>query len=92
MYSRTVCICFSETIAPIQHAERGIHRRAIHRALNELPDDFREVVVLRDIQQLSYEEIAVITGLPLGTVKSRINRGRARLQEMLKDIYSRETA
>ena len=45
------------------------------------------MVVLRDIQQLSYDEIAEITGLPMGTVKSRINRGRMKLQGLLKDIY-----
>ncbi|MCY3487217.1 MAG: hypothetical protein OXH34_02150, partial [Bacteroidetes bacterium] len=39
------------------------------------------------IQQLSYEEIAIITGLPMGTVKSRINRGRTKLQELLQGIY-----
>lgn len=82
----------AETLSPPRYAERDIHRRAIQRALDRLPEEFREVVVFRDIQQLSYEEIAAITGLPLGTVKSRINRGRARLQEMLKDVYSRESA
>jgi RNA polymerase sigma-70 factor (ECF subfamily) len=50
-------------------------------------EDFREVVILRDIEGMSYEEIAEITGLNEGTVKSRINRGRAKLQELLKDIY-----
>jgi RNA polymerase sigma-70 factor, ECF subfamily len=44
-------------------------------------------VVLRDIQDLSYEEISEITGLAIGTVKSRINRGRAQLQKLLKHIY-----
>ena len=48
---------------------------------------YREMVILRDLQQLSYEEIAVITQTELGTVKSRINRGRAQMQEMLKDLY-----
>ena len=42
---------------------------------------------LRDIQQLSYDEIARITGLPMGTVKSRINRGRTKLQGLLRDVY-----
>ncbi|MEM1271937.1 MAG: sigma factor-like helix-turn-helix DNA-binding protein, partial [Bacteroidota bacterium] len=42
---------------------------------------------LRDIQQLTYEEIAEITNLPMGTVKSRINRGRTKLQRLLKDVY-----
>ena len=46
--------------------------------------------MLRDVQQLTYEEIAQITGLPMGTVKSRINRGRTKLQALLKDIYAPE--
>jgi RNA polymerase sigma-70 factor (ECF subfamily) len=45
------------------------------------------MVILRDIQELSYEEIAEVTGITVGTVKSRINRGRNQLQKMLKDIY-----
>jgi RNA polymerase sigma-70 factor (ECF subfamily) len=49
---------------------------------------YREVVILRDIQGLSYEEIAEITNLSIGTVKSRINRGRKHLQNLLKNIYS----
>jgi len=57
----------------------------------ELSEDFREVVVLRDIQQLSYEEISEIADLPMGTVKSRINRGRAQLQELLESYVYSET-
>ncbi|MCB0743138.1 MAG: winged helix-turn-helix transcriptional regulator, partial [Ignavibacteriae bacterium] len=49
---------------------------------------YREVVILRDIEELSYEEIAEVTNLSIGTVKSRINRGRKHLQELLKNIYS----
>lgn len=63
----------------------------LEKALMELSEDFREVVVLRDIQQLSYEEIAEIADLPMGTVKSRINRGRAQLQEMLENYVYPET-
>ena len=60
----------------------------LEKALKKLSDDFREVVILRDIQQLAYDEIAEITDLPMGTVKSRINRGRAHLQDLLeKHIY-----
>jgi RNA polymerase sigma-70 factor (ECF subfamily) len=44
------------------------------------------VVILRDIQELSYEEISKIVEVPLGTVKSRINRARLQLQEMLKEL------
>lgn len=55
----------------------------IQAAIEKLPDVFKEVIILRDIQDLDYDEIAEITNTPLGTVKSRINRGRAKLAEML---------
>lgn len=63
----------------------------LEKALMQLSEDFREVVVLRDLQQLSYEEIAEIADLPMGTVKSRINRGRAQLQELLESYVYPET-
>ena len=78
----------ADTLAPDRHAERGIHDKHIQQALDQIPEDFREVVVLRDVQQLTYEEISEITGLPMGTVKSRINRGRTKLQELLADVYT----
>ncbi len=59
-------------------------RVKINQALKKLPSEFREAVVLRDINDLSYEEIATALNVPVGTVKSRVNRGRARLQEMLR--------
>lgn len=63
----------------------------LEKALMELNEDFREVIVLRDIQQLSYEEIAEITGTAMGTVKSRINRARLQLQEIIGDYVKSET-
>ena len=77
-----------ETFSPDRHTESTIQDHYIQEALNQIPEEFREVVVLRDVQQLAYEEIALITGLPMGTVKSRINRGRTKLQVLLKDIYT----
>lgn len=77
-----------ETFSPDKHTESTIQDHYIQEALGEIPPTFREVVVLRDVQQLTYEEIADITGLPMGTVKSRINRGRTKLQDLLKDIYT----
>jgi RNA polymerase sigma-70 factor (ECF subfamily) len=56
----------------------------LHRAIAELPPAFRTTIVLREIQGLSYEEIAEITEVSLGTVKSRIARARQRLQEDLQ--------
>ena len=76
-----------ESFSPDRYAESTIQDHYIQEALKQIPTAFREVVVLRDVQQLAYEEIAEITGLPMGTVKSRINRGRTKLQTLLKDIY-----
>jgi RNA polymerase sigma-70 factor (ECF subfamily) len=55
----------------------------VSRAVEQLPEDFREVVVLSDIEGLGYAEIADIVGIPLGTVKSRLYRGRRLLQRAL---------
>lgn len=56
----------------------------VKRAIAELDPDFREVLVLRDVEDLAYEEIAAITGLPDGTVKSRIHRARAQLKALVE--------
>jgi RNA polymerase sigma-70 factor (ECF subfamily) len=60
------------------------------RAIDQLPDEHREAIVLRDLQGLSYEEIAAITGQVVGTVKSRIHRGRAELARLLQPWMERE--
>ena len=52
--------------------------------LADFSADFRTMIILRDIQELSYDEVSKIMDLPLGTVKSRINRGRLKLQESLR--------
>ncbi len=59
--------------------------KKIQEAIKSLPLHFRTVIILRDIQELSYEEISNIVSVPLGTVKSRINRARLQLQEALKE-------
>lgn len=56
----------------------------VQRALARLPEDFRLVVVLHDLQGLPYEEIGVIVGVPVGTVKSRLHRGRVALARLLE--------
>lgn len=65
----------------LAHGERG---RAIETALSSLPEKYRAPVVLRDVEQKTYEEVAEILGLGLGTTKSRISRGRAVLREKLE--------
>ena len=66
-----------------EHLSKNFEKN-VHQALLELPDDFKTIIILRDIQELSYDEISKIVELPLGTVKSRINRGRVKLQQLLK--------
>ena len=63
---------------------RAEKRRNIQNALSNIPIDFRTIIILRDIQELSYEDISKIIEVPIGTVKSRINRGREKLYQLLK--------
>ena len=65
--------------------ERTETQREIRSALMQLPEEYRQVLLLRFMQELSYEEIGRALKLPVGTVKSRLNRAKAQL----KDILSR---
>jgi RNA polymerase sigma-70 factor (ECF subfamily) len=69
---------------PAQRVMNGELKAAIETAIQELPADMREFVVLRDVEERPYEEISEIAGAPLGTVKSRIHRARLLLREKLK--------
>lgn len=70
---------------PEAHAFTRFFREELERALDELPDDFRVVVVLADLQGFSYKEIAAMISCPIGTVMSRLHRGRRLLQRQLVD-------
>ena len=78
-----------ESYRPDVITDSGIKDKIIQEALLQVSASYREAVILRDIQELSYEEIAEIMGITVGTVKSKINRGRAQLQILLKDIYKK---
>lgn len=62
---------------------KAADREKVRGALEQLPVEFREVVVLREFEELSYREIATISGVPLGTVMSRLSRGREWLRRFL---------
>jgi RNA polymerase sigma-70 factor, ECF subfamily len=66
-----------------RRVEAVVDRLVIDEAIAALPDDYRVAVVLRDVADLDYDEIAEVLGVPIGTVKSRIARGRARLVRQL---------
>ena len=74
-----------DRLTPHEEAERSELREAIRSGLKTLPDDYRSVLVLRELHQLSYQEISNALDVDLGTVKSRINRGRKRLCEFLTE-------
>ena len=69
-----------------QAIESEFIEKRIQAAIQKLPLHFKTVTILREIQELSYEEISIIVDVPLGTVKSRINRARLQLQKELKDL------
>ena len=75
---------------PYAQAEHQDLRAQLRQALETLPVTLRTAVVLRDLQELSYQEIADRLGLPEGTVKSRINRGRIELAHQLKRLQDKQ--
>jgi RNA polymerase sigma-70 factor (ECF subfamily) len=77
---------------PYQAVEHGDLRVLLRQALQTLPVTLRTAVILRDLHELSYQEIADQLGLPEGTVKSRINRGRIELARQLKRLQDKQPA
>ncbi len=71
---------------PEENARAGESRRFVAEALKLMPAEFRMPVVLRDLEEWSYEEIAASLDLPVGTVKSRISRGRGQLKALLRPL------
>jgi RNA polymerase sigma-70 factor, ECF subfamily len=69
---------------PASDLARRNARETLGEALERLPEEFREVIVLRELEGLSYKEIADVTGVPVGTVMSRLSRGRERLRRALE--------
>jgi len=77
-------VSYSEIARPDDMASGKQAERIVQRAIAELEPSFRECLILRDVEDLSYEDIGEITGLPEGTVKSRIHRARAQLRDMVE--------
>jgi len=78
-----ISILADDGLSPEEYAIRQELNRAIQAGLQTLPPEQRLVLVLSDIEGLSYKEIAAATGVSLGTVKSRLSRGRAKLRDYL---------
>lgn len=73
-------------VEPGARADQREFLSRVRECVRSLPDEFRAAVVMRDMESLSYEEIGVVLGVPPGTVRSRIHRGRLLLQKMLKEF------
>ena len=72
--------------SPIEKLEQKERKTLIQDAINSLSSDHKTVIILRDIEQLSYEEIAITIGFDLGTVKSRLSRARIELRKILERV------
>ena len=77
----------SKAVSPDEHVRRADTQKMVQQALARLSPDLREAVILRDLQDMDYKEIAKTLRVPEGTVKSRINRGRAELSRLLQRTY-----
>jgi RNA polymerase sigma factor (sigma-70 family) len=73
----------SDSRQPESVLQVEVDRQVVKDALAQLAPDLREVIVLRELEQLSYKEIAVVTEVPMGTVMSRLSRGRHQLHQIL---------
>jgi len=74
-------------VTPDQHVQKQQTQRLVQEALQKLSPELREAVILRDLQDMDYREIALVLKVPEGTVKSRINRGRIELAKILRRTY-----
>lgn len=70
---------------PDEYAELNEAQRALREAISQLNDEYREIITLYDVEDLSYEHIAAILNCPVGTVKSRLNRARKNLKKILSE-------
>jgi RNA polymerase sigma-70 factor (ECF subfamily) len=85
----------SEQLTPAEWAELRERREQVRSAVLELPVEFREAIVLCELEELSYEQAANLLGCPIGTIRSRLHRGRALLLaklEMLREVPRRANA
>jgi RNA polymerase sigma factor (sigma-70 family) len=80
----------TQTRNPEESALKNSDSATLQKALDQLPEKFREVIILREIEELSYREIATITGVPTGTVMSSLSRARLRLREILTCLLSED--
>jgi RNA polymerase sigma-70 factor (ECF subfamily) len=82
----------AELISPEGHALRNAEMHGVHMAIAGLPIEYREVIVLRELEEMSYKEISAVANIPIGTVMSRLARGRDLLRDQLAGTYNEATS
>ena len=75
---------------PLDHLERAQSLQALYRAIRQLPPGFRDVLILVELQEMSYADVAAIVGIEVGTVRSRLSRAKARLTQLLVQQVGKE--
>ena len=75
------------SVSPEQQVQSRQTQKMVHEALQKLSPELREALILRDLQDMDYKEIAIVLKIPEGTVKSRINRGRTELARLIQRNY-----
>ena len=84
----------AKQLSPYARLEQKERMALLQQAVQELPEEQKSVVVLRDLQDLSYDEIGEVLGIPLGTVKSRLKRAREKIKQILcekSELFSEKT-
>ena len=80
----------SDTWDPAEILLQRVDAQVVRQAIDQMPPEFREVLVLRELEGLSYKQVAAVIGAPIGTVMSRLARARGRLQELLLECMPEE--
>ncbi|MDD5369639.1 MAG: sigma-70 family RNA polymerase sigma factor [Anaerolineaceae bacterium] len=80
----------TESIHPETVNQMRANRQVVRKALEQLPAEFRELIVLRELEEMSYKEIAGVAGIPIGTVMSRLARARQQLKRCLVSMDAKE--
>ena len=90
-FDETLCPGDSRALNPEESVLQNDSDALVRTALEKLPSNFREVLVLRELEGMSYREIGDITGMPAGTVMSSLSRARGRLRQILAGLLSEDT-
>lgn len=84
-FEEAIYVCESDAPDPETAQMMKLQKQLITAAIERLPLEFREVIILRELEELSYKQIADVIGIPIGTVMSRLARARKKLQSFLRD-------